>query len=178
MDFPTYNNDTYQEDQFLQYYPTHTIVNSSEYSMGSIEYLALDVNNRMLLWTDSSHRWVTQVQYVDAHGGGRVSTPQLVYQPKSQPYQPRVPSIPIGVTIDFGLGSPQFGSYLNCYGHGKCLGLEGRNVAMFISFMHISSSIFAVPFSTNVVLGNWRCECDKDYFGDCSMMKCPYGPAW
>ena len=63
---------------------------------------------------------------------------------------PEVFDVPVGLLIDRGLGAPQWGDYLDCYGNGRCTGLEG----------------------------NFVCDCDKGFFGDCQARSCPSGKAW
>ena len=33
---------------------------------------------------------------------------------------------PVGLLLDRGLGAPQWGPFLDCYGHGRCTGLQGN----------------------------------------------------
>lgn len=57
---------------------------------------------------------------------------------------------PVGIVLDKGMQNPRWANYLDCFGNGRCTGLEG----------------------------NWKCECFPGYYGDCSMRTCPTGPAW
>jgi hypothetical protein len=56
---------------------------------------------------------------------------------------------PTGLAFDRGLGPPNFESR-DCYGKGRCTGFNG----------------------------NFACDCDTGFFGDCQVRRCPKGAAW
>ena len=57
---------------------------------------------------------------------------------------------PYGMVMDRGLGRPRWGIYADCYGNGVCRGLKG----------------------------NFVCECNPGYYGDCQAAECPKGKPW
>eukprot|EP00596_Hydrurales_sp_CCMP1899_P010196 CAMPEP_0119052758 /NCGR_PEP_ID=MMETSP1177-20130426/73946_1 /TAXON_ID=2985 /ORGANISM="Ochromonas sp, Strain CCMP1899" /LENGTH=594 /DNA_ID=CAMNT_0007032425 /DNA_START=1758 /DNA_END=3542 /DNA_ORIENTATION=- len=56
---------------------------------------------------------------------------------------------PVGLAFDTGLGPPNF-AHRECYGNGRCSGF----------------------------IGNFACECDSGFFGDCQIRHCATGNAW
>jgi hypothetical protein len=50
----------------------------------------------------------------------------LLYESALKPQTPAVFFAPVGLVLDRGLGAPQWGDYLDCYGHGRCTGLSGN----------------------------------------------------
>lgn len=93
--------------------------------MVSPRYMTFDYNLSILFWTDISlkeinfDRYGQKNDFPDADVG-------LLYQPGGKLNRPRIPTIPVGLAIDRGLGAPTWGTYLDCYGNGYCLGPEGN----------------------------------------------------
>lgn len=104
--------------------------------------MILDDYNDILGWTDSGNSKLYFYRYVP-------------YAEDFFPYGTAYATVsenrfPMGAFIDKGMANPQFGSYLDCYGHGRCTGAAG----------------------------NWVCDCDKGYYGNCATKNCPYGIPW
>jgi hypothetical protein len=125
-------------------------------------YLQIDDVRNALLWTDTSLRRIKYYQFIEAEFYtdestytvfGEVWTPELakeLFVTAEQGYLGAEPKIPVGIVIDTGASEPEFGEYVDCYGNGRCLGLEGK----------------------------WKCECNAGYFGSCRHRTCPVGRSW
>jgi hypothetical protein len=148
LDFPNYSNHTDQIDQVTGMLGSHVVCSTWQEVMGSPKYLTLDEWSHLILWSDTQTQRVDFARYI-AEALDRFA-PGVAYKPFPIKGQPRQPEYPVGLVFDRGMGQPTFGPYLDCHGHGRCLGKAG----------------------------NWACQCDKGSFGDCSSQSCPTGPAW
>ena len=72
----------------------------------------------------------------------------LLYESALKPQTPEVFFVPVGLVLDRGLGAPQWGDYLDCYGHGRCAGLSGNFEceSTYQAILQCSESIF-MPLS-------------------------------
>lgn len=125
-------------------------------------YLQMDDFRNTLLWTDTSLRRIKYYQFIENKTYSGVSTytvfgnawiPEGAKELKivhQQGYLGDEPKIPVGIVIDTGGNEPEFGEYVECYGNGRCLGLQG----------------------------NWQCECNEGYYGSCRHRMCPRGLSW
>lgn len=144
-----YNNETILYNQFIDWYSFHSVVTSLQILIEDPKYLALDSWNNLVLWSDFKMQEVNFDRIFEV--ALDFSTPGIGYaSSRIQGIASNITFAPVGVIIDRGLGSPQWGDYLDCFGHGQCLGYSG----------------------------NWECQCDDGYFGNCNMKSCPYGLAW
>jgi len=149
-----YNNLTTDDDQVQGYQTTRIIASTYSLNISSPRFLAVDEMNQLLLWSDTAYskRTVGFARYkkltiaYDSQAPGIA----LKYTSAVKRSTPNVFDYPVGLLIDRGLGPPQWGNYLDCYGNGKCTGLSG----------------------------NFVCECYAGFFGDCQARTCPTGPAW
>jgi hypothetical protein len=123
--------------------------------------LFMDDNTTTLYFTDPSERQMSYVRYVSdlnymgfylpniAFNYNGSDTGMAFYMPRMQ-HQPRIPYYPVGMAIDRGLGPIQKRDYHDCFGNGVCPGASG----------------------------NWTCECNDGFFGNCAARSCPTGLAW
>jgi len=123
-------------------------VTEIEDGVGAASGLYMDGKYGILLWADTKQQQVNFYRYTGKFNNtfGEVYTPERQIDNWPGYY----PKIPVGITVDDGMGVPRWGNYLDCYGHGTCLGLAGK----------------------------WRCECFYGYYGDCQSKECPRGRAW
>lgn len=147
LDFPlTYDNNSVMERDWEDYY-THVLTSHWQIEMNSPAYLLLDEKTEYLLWSDTSTKQIhfhrSHYREIDQSVSGKAFEQDMVQHQI-------VPDAPVAMMLDRGLGLPRFGRYLECYGNGECLGLEG----------------------------NWECKCFDGYFGDCQARTCPTGRAW
>ncbi len=149
LDSPvSYNNATAAYEQFKDYYESKVVLTSVQEAMSTPTYLALDEGNQIVLWSDPALRSVGWARYKDRYKD--LLNPGTVFAPLEKPGVGPNPYYVVGMAFDKGLGSPQWGRYLDCYGNGVCLGLEG----------------------------NYVCQCNRGFYGDCQARSCPVGKAW
>ena len=143
LDAPIVYDDVTDDDQYEEYNTTRVIATNTNIAMTNPSYLAIDELNQHVLFSDTTLnkigyarykklRFQDKFEYGEAFSGGAEK------------------AVPVGMAFDRGLGSPIWGSYLDCYGNGRCLGYTGK----------------------------FECQCNKGYYGDCQAAECPKGPAW
>ena len=122
-------------------------------SNANLGFLAMDDINNVVMWSSITNQSISYARVEDRDGvlgyyeafeeGYRR---QLVYDGYL------TEDIPVGLAMDGGIGHQDFedGDYLECHGHGRCMGNKGH----------------------------FRCECFPGFRGDCSTYSCPTGPAW
>ena len=160
LDFPSYiwrdfNNGTYNETYNSEFI-VKKIRSTSWLSIDDPAYMTLEFDSRVLIWSDPD---LYSIKYMDTtRDGNNTAIDQYsgTVWNFDRNYMPAYMHLvenwekPYGIAIDHGLSDPNFGKYLNCYGNGYCLGYDG----------------------------NYKCECDKGFFGNCKLRSCPTGPAW
>lgn len=126
--------------------------------ISSSNFLFMDDTRDVLIWSDENlgkiHWMDMKRNYLQNVSSGVIYDftaieHRKVYLLPPFGYQEQF-DVPYGLAIDKGMHNPEWGQYLECYGHGRCLGLSG----------------------------NWECECYDGYYGDCSLRSCPKGNAW
>jgi hypothetical protein len=119
-----YPNDTELYDQFKGFYDAHVVQSYRQQDIGMARYLALDDNISVVLWSDISLKKINFVTYSSAYFHSYEQG--VAYAALSEEGKPYQPYYPVGIVLDVGLGPPEWGDYLNCYGHGRCLNYTGE----------------------------------------------------
>jgi hypothetical protein len=117
----------------------------------SVRHLAMEDKDAVIFYADTAKRAIkyfryysrSDYKYASDDNGLAFSYPQVVGKGDT-------PFEPVAMTVDNGLGRPEFDTYWDCYGNGVCQG----------------------------VAGNFECRCHDGFFGDCQARYCPKGPAW
>jgi hypothetical protein len=150
LDFPeSFNNDTEVYDAWLGVYGTRAVVTTWQFAMGNPQYIFLDDQNNLVLWSDPEKNEVAYQRYIKEPFD--LFSPGVAFLPDYDPKRAGIKEYyPVGLAIDIGLGPPLWDDQIDCYGNGVCLGLAG----------------------------NFECQCIKGYFGDCLSRTCPLGRAW
>jgi hypothetical protein len=166
LDYPViYPNSTAKT--FENYFRGRFITTTTRKAMSQPKYLALDDWAYLVLWSDYSLMQVTCTLiskprvYIDV-----VHVVFVVLQISYDRYRTIADDLyspgtafggrdghyyqPVGLAVDRALGIPQWSNYLECYGNGRCEGIDGK----------------------------WMCSCYEGYFGDCQARTCPKGRAW
>lgn len=146
--------------------------------MGVPTYFGYDSHRKLLIWSDTTKKTVNIARYPFRKDSTRAQDPlsfrtiytspdELAYPLSVDVANDIFPKIPVGIYLDKGSVSELWGSVgrtdlsgvdeedmpqvvEECFGLGKCLGLEG----------------------------NWVCDCNKDQHGNCLAKQCPKGLAW
>lgn len=101
--------------------------------MGRPEYLLLDDWNNLIFWSDIEFYQVGYARYRILTKFDQLFPTFVAYDAPPSRNRPNVASnYAVGMMIDRGYGTPQWGNYLECYGHGRCLGLEGKIIQISI----------------------------------------------
>eukprot|EP00600_Ochromonadales_sp_CCMP1393_P008969 CAMPEP_0174963692 /NCGR_PEP_ID=MMETSP0004_2-20121128/5468_1 /TAXON_ID=420556 /ORGANISM="Ochromonas sp., Strain CCMP1393" /LENGTH=1166 /DNA_ID=CAMNT_0016212339 /DNA_START=204 /DNA_END=3703 /DNA_ORIENTATION=+ len=152
LDFPEYfnrDNDSIIIDSWIGYYTTRVIAHEWIVNIGTPKYLGIDDNSFFILWSDVTNKVISFQRYIKQFLD--LFSPGIVYTPLNDPRQTSLKEYyPVAMVIDKGLGPPQWDDFTECYGNGVCLGREG----------------------------NFECQCDRGYFGNCQARTCPKGRAW
>ena len=150
LDFPEfYNNDTEVYDAWEGMYPTRAVATTVLITMGNPQYIYLDDENNLVMWSDPEENQIAYQRYIKEPFD--LFSPGVAFEPNEDPKRAGIKEyFPVGLAIDIGLGPPLWNDQVDCYGNGICLGLEG----------------------------NFECECLSGYFGDCLARTCPLGRAW
>ena len=150
LDFPpNYNNDSEVREAWEGMYPARAVASTFQIKMSEPEYLYLDDQNNLVMWTDLVEQVISFQRYIAEPFD--LFSPGLAFVPERDPVRITYRQFyPVGLAIDIGLGPPLWDDVVQCYGHGTCLGLAG----------------------------NFECECVRGYFGDCLSRSCPTGRAW
>ena len=114
----------------------------------------MDGLHGLLMWSDTELYQINFYRY----SGLINNTVGVIYEPTQTANVNWNPIIPVGLTIDNGMGAPRFTDYLDCYGHGTCLGVAGSVcVLMGINaLVQFDNSLFRYVYRTVV------CHHDKE----------------
>lgn len=149
LDFPPiFNNDSEVANQFSGFEDVRVITSTYQQIMGDPAYLAIDEVELFVLWSDLELQQIAFARYLASFVD--FFSPGVGYEPLNSDKRPGKEYFPVALVFDRGRGSPQWGAYLECFGNGRCAGVEG----------------------------NWVCECNRGFSGDCLVRACPKGPAW
>ena len=158
LDFPTNLTSAYEGAEYEQeygFYASHIVTSIHAETMGSPRYVTIDDLKNVLVWSDPSlrsvrYKYYDEKMFEDFQEHADRSTDAVkftAYQGVGSSVLDT--SIPVGLTLDRGLGPPRF-VHKECYGNGRCTGFSGKFV----------------------------CECYDGFYGDCQARSCPRGPAW
>lgn len=86
------------------------------------QYLALDDDNHILLWSDVKLKQINYAKYLS--DGNSLHSKGTAYESKFEEGLGDKPYYSVGIAFDRGLGPPLF-DHLDCYGHGRCLNYTG-----------------------------------------------------
>lgn len=131
------------------YHSPRLVLDSAAMSLLDLRYLALDVDNTFLLFSDAS-RGIVGYRFYNYDPDNTFQYGIGFSGMSDGSIEQRIPRAVVGLALDFGMGKLYDDSILDCYGRGRCLGLEG----------------------------NYVCECDRGFYGDCQAAQCPTGPSW
>lgn len=150
LDFPpNYNNDTEVRDAWEGMYPTRVVSSTFQITMEEPEYIYLDDQNNLVMWTDLKEQAISFQRYIAEPFD--LFSPGVAFTPERDPVRiSQREYYPVGLAIDIGLGPALWNDVIQCYGNGICLGLEG----------------------------NFECKCIRGTYGDCQARQCPVGKAW
>ena len=83
----------------------------------------MDPAESLLLFSDKE---LKQINYFHYEAGYEVMSGNVFLTNARDPgWVGLRPKVPVGIVVDDGLGAPEWGPYLDCYGKGVCLGLTG-----------------------------------------------------
>jgi hypothetical protein len=146
---------------FEQYYWAR-IINTTSLKTGGLlspKSLVIDEARQYVVWSEPKNgelrfaRYVTTISDdIEGRGiawNGHTPNPADEYKSVTSLPDPYLWS-PVHMMFDNGFGPARWGNTAECYGNGRCLGLEG----------------------------NWVCDCYNGYEGDCQKISCPKGRAW
>ncbi len=90
--------------------------------MANPQYLLIDEQSTQLLWSDKG---LNRVKYAIYKMDTEFTSNDIgiIYAPLKR--MNLDPAYPLGLAFDYALSSPTFGNFLECHGHGRCLGLDG-----------------------------------------------------
>ena len=160
IDFPTYMWQNYNGGRYNETDNSEWIVkkvrSSNWLTIDNPAYLTLEFDSRVLLWSDPD---LYSIKYMDTtRDGNNTGIGQYSGTVWNFDRNYMLDSLllvenwekPWGIVVDYGLTEPRFGRFFDCYGNGYCTGAEG----------------------------NFKCECDAGFYGNCKLRSCPTGPAW
>lgn len=149
LDFPiSFNNQTQSGiDQFLGMLHTRVVVSHWQIPMGNPRYLSLDEQTFLVFWSDIDLKSIGFARYIRVFKD--LFNPGTAFQ-ALEANGVSLPLFATGMVFDRGFGRPEWGNYIDCYGNGRCMGLEG----------------------------NFECRCNKGFYGDCQARTCPLGRSW
>lgn len=176
LDFPSYPKNISDPSKFTYFHNTRLICDNWQELMGTPTYLTLDDSHSIMMWSDTQFMRVRANWYMDTHvlensffsNTALIKNPTGMLQSFGTDYKayeayhgyqdPQTgadffvkPVVPVGIALDNGLGgSIKFGNYKECFGNGKCSGISG----------------------------NFVCQCNDGYYGNCQSRTCPRGLAW
>jgi hypothetical protein len=146
---PNYDNRTDVKDAWIGFYPARAVATTVQIVIGNPEYLALDDENRLVLWSDTQEQLIASQRYI--YQPFDSFSPGIAFVPDTDPRRAGMKEYyPVGLVLDIGLGPALWDDVVECFGSGTCPGLAG----------------------------NFVCECQRGYFGNCQARTCPLGRAW
>ena len=160
IDFPTYMWQNWNGGQYNETDNSAWIIkkirSTNWLTIDNPAYLTLEFDSRVLMWSDPD---LHSVKYMDVTRDGN-NTAGSQYSGTvwnfDRNYFDAVLLLvenwesPWGIVVDYGLTEPRNDRFFNCYGNGYCTGAAG----------------------------NFKCECDEGFYGNCKLRSCPTGPAW
>ena len=126
LDFPDQFNETNAGTRFRDMQETHLICNNTQIIFGNAQYLAVDIDITLVLWTDYIERKVNYARYIPVFLDNFVFGP--AYEPDSRynfRSRFRIDYSPVGISFDPGFGPPDFSHY-DCFGRGRCTEADGE----------------------------------------------------
>lgn len=124
---------------------------SANFTIIDVHYITIDIKNSLLFWCDKASHDVKFTRYGNDYLSYGVSDRYGVMYSRptvASPYN--ISFIPVGIALDDGSGAPRWGNYIDCFGNGVCPGASG----------------------------NFICNCNNGFSGDCQTRACPTGRAW
>lgn len=108
-------------------YKPRVVVSTYQVEFGSPRYLLVDDWNYLLMWSDVALEKVAYARFKSLTLFDELVPYRTGYQSLRSDIKPGdLDSFVVGMALDRGLGTPQWGNYLECYGNGRCLGVAGE----------------------------------------------------
>lgn len=106
---------------------TSRVLSNATNTFSSPRYLAIDVSNQHVVWTDTVLKKVSFAIISTYEQAETQNFSSIMYDERDRAavYENQPPSFPVGIIIDDELSPVSFGGVLECYGNGRCLGVEG-----------------------------------------------------
>lgn len=126
---------------------------NSNFTITDVHYISIDTENSLLFWCDKASRKVKFTRYgSDYEAYGVTDRFGILYTGPiiEDSILGNILFIPVGIALDDGSGLPRWGNYIDCFGNGVCPGIAG----------------------------NFICNCNNGFSGDCQTRACPVGRAW
>jgi len=135
------NDETNDNNERLFDEMTSRIISDSGNTFGSPGYFAIDKSTNIVMWSDSGIGKISFAQLKSRDVVPLSST--FLYDAYSQAAH-NIDSgtadnvkeglySPVGILIDYGLGSAPQSGFLDCYGNGRCLGAAGTMILYIFS---------------------------------------------
>mmetsp|Transcript_3943 Transcript_3943/g.6672 ORF Transcript_3943/g.6672 Transcript_3943/m.6672 type:complete len:1204 (-) Transcript_3943:99-3710(-) len=160
IDFPTYMWQNYNGGWINETDNSQWIIkkirSSNHLTIDNPAYLTLEFDSRILLWSDPD---LYSVKFMDVDRDGNntgIDQYSGTVWNFNRNYMPDYLHLvenwekPWGIVVDYGLTEPRDGRFFDCFGNGRCTGATG----------------------------NFKCDCDPGFYGNCKLRSCPTGPAW